>query len=173
MYRFLLAILVFASVGLSLATVAFIIASNESKQIPQDIKKQPAKRMLGGAEDYSKQQEDVPLSFSVRVATHSVGIVAGSIALYFLYAKKFKGTNLMLLPFLTSATALGLYAYNEYTLVSNVFIFKQIDQNLTTLGANKDDKSYIYRNMLIDLSASAVGILAQLGTILYLFNRRI
>jgi hypothetical protein len=172
MYRALLAFLVFASVGLSLATVAFIMASNESQQIPQDIKKQPAKHMLGGAEDYSKQQ-DVPLSFNVRVATHSVGVVAGSIALYFLYAKKFKGTKFMLLPFLTSATALGLYAYNEYTLVSNVFIFKQIDQNLTTLGENKDDKSYIYRNMLIDLSASGVGILAQLGTIAYLFNRRI
>jgi hypothetical protein len=79
----------------------------------------------------------------------------------------------MLLPFLTSATALGLYTYNEYTLVSNVFIFKQIDQNLTTVGANKDDKSHIYRNMLIDLSASGVGILAQLGTIAYLFNRRV
>jgi hypothetical protein len=173
MYRALLAFLVFASVGLSLATVALIMASNEAQQIPEEIKKHPAKHMLGGAQDYSKQQEDVPVSFSVRVATHIVGIVAGSVALYFLYAKKFKGTKLMLLPFLTSATALGLYAYNEYTLVSNVFIFKQIDQNLTTVGANKDDKSHIYRNMLIDISASAVGILAQLGTIVYLFNRRV
>jgi hypothetical protein len=173
MYRFLLAFLVFCSIGLSLATVALIMASSESQQIPQDIKKAPGKHMLGGSEDYSKQQEDVPLSYNVRVATHSVGIVAGSIALYFLYAKKFKGKKLMIIPFLASVTALGLYAYNEYTLVSNVFIFKQVDKNLTTMGANKEYSSHVYRNMIIDLSASAVGILAQLGTLVYLLNRRV
>ncbi len=183
MYRFLLAILVFSSIVLSITVLVWMRYTDKSYQDYLTSKNATTTR-LGDAQ-VGNSSQDVELIYKNRAVTHGLGIAAGIVALFFLYKKSLKSTKFMYFPLLVSAAAGGMYMYNLVALSTSGDLEKvqhQEDQSGNQFSPSYQGGKYHSRattdtmqawSLYLDLSASAVGILAQLGTILYLFNRRI
>lgn len=168
MYRALLALLVFSSVALCLTTLILIGSDSQAQLTPDPVQKSGVGK-LGGSKDYSQQKMDISVSYPVRIASNSLGLVAGLASLYFLYAKKHKGSKLMYAPLLLSAASFGMFLYNLVQLSSNLAIFTRVDNN----KYGGQGGVYVMTSMNMDLASSGVGLAAQLGTFFYLFNRRV
>jgi len=176
MYRALLSFLVFSSVILSLTTIFLLNQTSIYQQSnPGNSINMPNKHngSLGGAEDYNKQQNVLQLSFTNRLATHSYGIVAGLIALFFLYGKVYRSTTVMYVPLVSSMVAIGLYMYNTIVTQSNIQIFSSIASNKQNLHVSNDFDTQNMTNMYLDVSSSIIGLIAHAFVILYLRNRRL
>jgi hypothetical protein len=171
MYRFLLAFLVFSSFALCVTTLIFLGADSQAQLTPVEVGK-PVAGKLGGAKDYSEQKMDISVSYPVRIATNSLGVFAALASLYFLYAKKYKGSKVMYAPLLIAAASFGMFLYNLVQLSSNIGIFERVDLNKTRVGQQQGGVFTLF-SVNMDLASSAVGLLAQAGTFFYLFNRRI
>lgn len=176
MYRFLLGFLVLVSVVLSLSTLISLNQASIDQQTPNTNTSNLgplAPPNLGGVQDYTKQNNNLTLSFTNRLATHSYGLIAGLISLFFLYRKVYRSTTVMYLPLLSSAIAVGLYMYNTIVVSSNLQIFTSIYSTLddSKLAGKTDDEGVT--NMYLDLSSSVIGAVAHAFSILYLVNRRL
>jgi len=171
MYRFLLAFLVFSSFALCVTTLIFLGADSQAQLTPVEVGK-PGAGKLGGVKDYSEQKMDISVSYPVRIATNSLGVFAALASLYFLYAKKYKGSKVMYAPLLIAAASFGMFLYNLVQLSTNIGIFERVDLNKTRVGQQQGGVFTLF-SVNMDLASSAVGLLAQAGTFFYLFNRRI
>ena len=184
MYRFLLAFLVFASVVLSITVLVWMRYTDKSYQDYQNRQKTGTPTRLGDSQ-VGNSSQDVELVYKNRAVTHGLGIAAGLVALFFLYKKSLKSTKFMYFPLLVSAAAGGMYMYNLVALSTSgdlEKVEKNEDQSGNQFSSSYQDGKYSSRattdtmqawSLYLDLSASGVGILAHLGTIVYLFNRRI
>ena len=173
MYRALLGFLVVSSVILSLTTIFLLNQTSIDQQSHPGNSITNPKGTLGGAEDYNKQQNNLQLSFTNRLATHSYGVVAGLIALFFLYGKVYRSTKVMYLPLVSSTVAIGLYMYNTIVTQSNIQIFSNIVSNKQTLRVSNDIDSENMTNMYVDVSSSIVGLISHAFVFVYLRNRRL
>lgn len=171
MYRALLAFLVFSSFALCVTTLIFLGADSQAQLTPVEVGK-VVKGTLGGAKDYSEQKMDISVSYPVRIATNSLGVFAALASLYFLYAKKYKGSKVMYAPLLIAAASFGMFLYNLVQLTSNIGIFERVGLNKTRVGQQQGGVFTLF-SMNMDLASSVVGLLAQGGIFFYLFNRRI
>jgi hypothetical protein len=130
------------------------------------------------------------LLYTNRVATHVYGAVASAVALFFLYRKVFKSTKYMYIPMLVSAVATGLYLYNIISFMTDPSIMNITSDSAVNKAADqafsihaggttaREYENWHYLTMQLftlrmDLGASVAGMLAHLGTIVYLFNRRV
>jgi hypothetical protein len=171
MYRALLAVLVFSSFALCVTTLILLGADSQAQLTPVEVEKSGAGK-LAGAKDYSEQKMDISVSYPVRIATNSLGVFAALASLYFLYAKKYKGSNVMYAPLLIAAASFGMFLYNLVQLTSNIGIFERVDLNKTRVGQQQGGVFTLF-SMNMDLASSGVGLATQLGTFFYLFNRRV
>lgn len=185
MYRGLLAFLVFTVFVLSLAVLVLIFSTDSAYQKfindPVTIKT----NTLSDSQTGSVPTVTGKLVYTNRIATHVYGLVASAVALFFLYRKGFKSTKYMYIPMLVSAVAAGLYAYNaisfsDPSLNSLSKSQQDAEKDMNTPGNSTsryyDNWYYLNQQLLtlrMDLGTSVGGVLAHLGTILYLFNRRI
>ena len=184
MYRFLLAFLIFGSVALSITVIIWMRLTDKSYQDYENTQKTGTPTRLGDSQ-VGNSSQDVELVYKNRAVTHGLGIAAGLVALFFLYKKSLKSSKLMYFPLLVSAASGGMYIYNLVALTTSGELEKvarQGNQSTNQFDPSYQDGKYRSRtntdmmqawSLNLDLSASAVGILAHLGTIVYLFNRRI
>jgi hypothetical protein len=165
---------VFSSVALCLATLIVLGSASASQLTPPSITKAPTHGQLGGAQDYTQQKMDITLSYPVRIATNSLGFVAGLISLYFLYGKKHKGSKVMYFPLLVALSSIGMFIYNLVNLSTNVSIFQSLDSSLNVLNVKTPVNAGAQETGIqLDIASCAVGLLAQVGTFFYLLNRRV
>jgi hypothetical protein len=184
MYRFLLAFLVFSSIALSITTIVWMRYTDKSYQDYINRQKTATPTKLGDSQ-VGNMSQNVELVYKNRAVTHGLGIAAGIVALFFLYKKSLKSTKFMYFPLLVSAAAGGMFIYNLVALTTSGDLEKvqqQEEQSINQFSTSYQDGKYRSRadtdimqasSLYLDISASAVGILAQLGTIVYLINRRI
>jgi hypothetical protein len=174
MYRFLLAFLVFSSVVVCLATLIVLGTASTTQLTPPELSKAPTHAKLGGTQDYTQQKMDISLSYPVRIAANSLGLVAGLVSLYFLYRKKHKGSKVMYFPLLVALASFGMFLYNLINLSTNVSIFQALDNDLNILNVKTPVNAASQESgIMLDIGSSALGLLAQAGTFFYLLNRRV